>query len=62
VQHARSLDRYLAGRLHGPARGLRPLLPVALAGWTALGVLADRVRPGVSSTGERRSEAQEGPR
>lgn len=51
--HARSLDRYLAARLHGPARLLRPLLPVALTIWVALTALAARWRAGGSSTGER---------
>jgi len=51
--HARSLDRYLAARLHGPARLLRPLLPVALAVWVASTALAQRRRRPASSTGER---------
>jgi N-acetylglucosaminyl-diphospho-decaprenol L-rhamnosyltransferase len=59
LHHARSLDRYLSRRLQGPARLLRPLVPVALAGWVALGVLADRLRPGSSSTGEPRRTGQE---
>lgn len=54
LHHARSLDRHLAGRLRGPARLLRPVLPVALVGWVVLGVLADRLRPEDSSTGEPR--------
>ncbi|MFP4235595.1 MAG: hypothetical protein ACLFUG_11770, partial [Nitriliruptoraceae bacterium] len=53
--HARSLDRYLASRLRGPARLLRPLLPIGLAAWVLLGTVAARVRPGASSTGELRS-------
>lgn len=56
VHHARSLDRYHAARLHGPARLLRPLLPVGLAGWVALTALTERRRPERSTTGERSEE------
>jgi len=59
LYHARSLDRHLARRLHGPARLVRPLLPMALAGWVALGVAFDRLWPGTSSTGEPRHDRQE---
>lgn len=52
--HARSLDRYLAARLSGPARLLRPLLPVLLAGWVAVTALAERWGRHRSTTGERR--------
>jgi len=51
--HARSLDRYLAGRLHGTARLLRPLLPVGLTVWVVLTALAERRRSQSSVTGER---------
>jgi N-acetylglucosaminyl-diphospho-decaprenol L-rhamnosyltransferase len=51
--HAASLDRYLARRLHGAARLLRPLLPVALAVWAGITVLAERRGTGRSTTGER---------
>lgn len=57
LHHAHSLDRHLARQLSGPARLLRPLLPVALAGWVVLGTLADRLRPGTSSTGEPKGTA-----
>jgi N-acetylglucosaminyl-diphospho-decaprenol L-rhamnosyltransferase len=59
LAHARSLDRYHARRLMGPARLLRPLLPVALAGWVAVGTVADHLRPGASSTGEVRGPITE---
>ena len=51
--HARSLDRYLAARLRGPWRVLRPLLPVAVLGWAVATGLAERVGRGRSTTGER---------
>ena len=51
--HAASLDRYLARRLHGAGRLLRPLLPVALAVWVAVTALAERRGTGRSTTGER---------
>ena len=54
VIHASSLDRYLAAGLRGPGRLLRPLIPVALAGWVALTWLSERLaRDGRSTTGER---------
>jgi len=51
--HAVSLDRYLAGRLRGAGRLLRPLLPVALAAWVVVTALAERRGTGRSTTGER---------
>lgn len=51
--HARSLDRYLGRQLRGPARLLRPLLPVALALWVLSTALAERWRTATSATGER---------
>ncbi len=51
--HAHSLDRHLAGRLHGAARLLRPLLPVGLSVWVVLTALAERRRWPGSVTGER---------
>jgi N-acetylglucosaminyl-diphospho-decaprenol L-rhamnosyltransferase len=51
--HARSLDRYLSGRLHGAARLARPLLPVGLSVWVVLTALAERRRCPGSATGER---------
>ena len=52
--HASSLDRYLAAGLCGPRRLLRPLIPVALAGWVALTWISERLaRDGRSTTGER---------
>ncbi len=52
--HAASLDRYLAARLRGTARLLRPLVPVALAGWVVLTWVSERLaRDGRSTTGER---------
>jgi len=51
--HAHSLDRYLAGRLRGAARLLRPLLPVGLSVWVVLTALAERRRRPASATGER---------
>jgi N-acetylglucosaminyl-diphospho-decaprenol L-rhamnosyltransferase len=53
IAHAQGLDRYVAGRLQGPARALRPLLWPALAGWVVATSVAGRVRDGRSSTGER---------
>lgn len=55
--HARSLDRYLTARLRGPARLLRPLLPVAVAAWAATTGLAERYGRHRSTTGERRGRA-----
>ena len=51
--HARSLDRYLAARLRGPWRLLRPLLPVAVLGWAVGTGIAERLGGGRSTTGER---------
>ncbi len=51
--HAVSLDRYLARRLQGAGRLLRPLLPVALAAWVVVTVLVERGGAGRSTTGER---------
>ncbi len=53
--HARSLDRYLAARLRGPGRLLRPLLPLAVLAWAVATGLAERLRGGRSTTGERRA-------
>ena len=54
VWHAQSLHRYLVSRLTGPARLLRGVLPVALAGWVAATWVLERLGPaGRSSTGER---------
>lgn len=52
--HASSLDRYLASGLRGPARLVRPFVPLALAGWVALTWISERfARDGRSTTGER---------
>jgi N-acetylglucosaminyl-diphospho-decaprenol L-rhamnosyltransferase len=51
--HARSLHRYLAPRLHGPARLVRPLLPLALAGWVIVTAALERLTRHRSTTGER---------
>ena len=51
--HAVSLDRYLARRLRGPGRLLRPLLPVALAVWVVVTALVERRGTARSTTGER---------
>jgi N-acetylglucosaminyl-diphospho-decaprenol L-rhamnosyltransferase len=53
IAHARGLDRYVASRLEGSARALRPLLWPALAGWVLATTVAGRLRGGRSSTGER---------
>ena len=53
VWHARSLHRYVVGRLTGPARLLRGMVPVALAGWVAATWALERFGPaGRSTTGE----------
>ena len=56
AQHARSLDRFVATHLlHGPARLLRPLLRVVLAGWAASQLVWEATlgrRSGRSTTGE----------
>lgn len=57
VQHARSLDRYVAThRLHGPAAPLvRAGLRVALAAWVVVTLVWERHASGrTSTTGERR--------
>ncbi|TVP63301.1 MAG: glycosyltransferase family 2 protein [Nitriliruptor sp.] len=51
--HAVSLDRYLARRLRGAGRLLRPLLPVALATWVVVTALSERRGAARSTTGER---------
>ncbi len=51
--HAQSLHRYLAARLRGPARVLRPALAVALAGWVIVTAVLERLIRHRSTTGER---------
>ncbi len=51
--HAQSLHRYLAPRLRGPARVLRPVLPIALAGWVVVTAVLERLTRERSTTGER---------
>ncbi|MEX2549132.1 MAG: glycosyltransferase family 2 protein [Nitriliruptoraceae bacterium] len=51
--HAESLHRYLAPRLHGPGRLLRPLLPLALTGWVIVTAVLERLMRNRSTTGER---------
>ena len=51
--HARSLDRYLASRLRGPGRLLRPVLPVVVAVWAVVTGVLERLGRGHSTTGER---------
>jgi N-acetylglucosaminyl-diphospho-decaprenol L-rhamnosyltransferase len=53
IAHARGLDRYVAQRATGVARLGRPLLWVALAGWTFATTAGTLLRPRRSSTGER---------
>jgi N-acetylglucosaminyl-diphospho-decaprenol L-rhamnosyltransferase len=53
IAHARGLDRYVAQRSSGAARLARPLLWVALAGWTVATTAGTLLRPRRSSTGER---------
>jgi N-acetylglucosaminyl-diphospho-decaprenol L-rhamnosyltransferase len=53
IAHAQGLDRYVAARLHGGARALRPLLWSALAGWVLATSVAGHLRAGRSTTGER---------
>ncbi len=53
IAHARGLDRYVAQRSRGAARLARPLLWVALTGWTLATTAGTLVRPRRSSTGER---------
>ena len=48
--HARSLHRYVVGRLTGPARLLRGLVPVVLAGWVAVTWVLERFGPAERST------------
>jgi GT2 family glycosyltransferase len=54
--HVRSLDRFVAAHvLTGPARVLRPLVRLGLAGWAASQLLWERThgrRRGRSTTGE----------
>lgn len=51
--HARSLDRYLAARMSGPVRVLRPALPPMLLAWAVVTAVAERFGRGRSTTGER---------
>jgi len=51
--HARSLNRYLAARMSGPVRMLRPLLPPVLLAWAVVTAVAERCGRGRSTTGER---------
>ncbi len=51
--HARSLDRYLATRLTGAGRLLRPLLPVAVGAWAVVTGVVQGLSRGRSTTGER---------
>jgi len=53
IAHARGLDRFVAQRSTGAARLARPLLWVALAGWTFATTAGTLLRPRRSSTGER---------
>jgi N-acetylglucosaminyl-diphospho-decaprenol L-rhamnosyltransferase len=53
IAHARGLERFVAQRATGAARLARPLLWVALAGWTFATTAGTLLRPRRSSTGER---------
>jgi len=58
--HARSLDRYMASRLRGPGRLLRPVLAVAVAAWAVTTAVVERLARGRSTTGERAARGVRG--